>query len=180
MRGFFDLLPVFIILFVVISIIRGVVKTLGRITPASQQGGREAEFDPAEAERTRRIQEEIRRKIAERRAQGAGAPMSVEPPVMPAPATESALEAPARTATNDTSELERQNKLAEELREVTMGKLLRQRKAEAKAAATAEADALQLAAQANRRAVLESLQQPATVRQAFLLREILDRPVGLR
>lgn len=179
MRWFFDLLPAFIILFVVISVIRGVVRTLGRITPASPAGRREAEFDPAEAERTRRIQEEIRRKIAERRGQVIpAAGTENEPPVMPAVAVAPEETAPAPAVSS--SELQRQNLLLEELRTVTLDKQARQRRVEANLAAAAEASALQAAVHATRDSVLTDLQDPAALRRAFVLREILDRPVALR
>ncbi|MBS0662562.1 MAG: hypothetical protein JSR48_04815 [Verrucomicrobia bacterium] len=160
----------------VVSIIRGVVKTLGRITPPAAPGRRPIDFDPAEAERTRRIQEEIRRRIAERRGRSAGSQAPAEPPLMPAPAA-----VPEAVKTADRSaEHERQNQLVADLRAATMDKLFRQRKAEANAAAAAEVEAAHAAIHATRNAVLDGLQNPSSIRQAILLREILDRPVGLR
>jgi len=76
-----------VIAFVVFTmVVRGVLKVLRPAGDAQQKKGGPAEQDTEAAERTRRVQEEIRKKIAERRAAMAGeqAPSRPSPrPQMP-------------------------------------------------------------------------------------------------
>jgi hypothetical protein len=141
-----------------------------------------------EAERTRRIQEEIRRKILERRG---GTP----PPVaVPAPAAEYREEpewleegprprpAPVAPPPLEDAVLARQRALQEQLQALE----------ERRAAARAKSTGFPPAPSANRPArlpgmpstdlpeLVASLRNPAAVRRAILLREVLGPPVSLR
>lgn len=92
MNWFFDHLPTFVIVFMILSFVRTVVKAAKR---AQEQEQRKAATavprggDPDAEERTRRLQAEIRRKIAERtcatptlsRAQPAMRPAETVPPL---------------------------------------------------------------------------------------------------
>src|SRR6185369_11522014 len=89
MRELIQLLPVLVVILAVVSVIRNAAKMVrkaGEQRSASQPRF-PADYDPALAERTRRIQEEIRRKIAERRGQTVAPEVSpvgprMEPPVI--------------------------------------------------------------------------------------------------
>ncbi|MFT3868528.1 MAG: hypothetical protein QM715_08520 [Nibricoccus sp.] len=149
-----------------------------------------------EAERVRRIQEEIRRKILER---AGGAVPKPQPPPMPEPRyREEVLPGPAPVQTRmpaepdayaqaaaeeqaaalDQAVLERQQRLSAQLRELdekrrhTVGKA--EAFAEKTAAAMASSDT------AARGSLLADLRNPASVRRAIVLREVLGPPVALR
>jgi hypothetical protein len=202
-----------IVIFAVIfltQIVRGVLRTR-RDRPASQSKPNEFE----EQRRVQEIQEQIRRRIAERRGQRmppAAAPSArreaAPPPLLPRPETTqmpSPFEGPLRrmfeeierkvqpapepapvSATVEhherhAGELERQRRLAEEIRTLAEARAQAQRRAaqlaaEKEAAATSETG-LRTAA---RERLLGDLRDPQTVRRAFVLREVLGAPVGLR
>lgn len=179
-----QLLPALIFLFVVVSVIRNVAKVVGKL---NEQGPprRVADFDPEQAARTRRIQEEIRRKIAERRglvipaevAPAPEAPAAFAPPVMVGdhPLVEVAPDATTAAI------MERQERLAEQMRELEAARSLAQRKAaDAAAAARSEQESERGVVAGLNRGVLADLQDPANLRRAFVLREVLGPPVGLR
>lgn len=144
--------------------------------------------DPALAERTRKIREEIQRKIAER-ARG----YPTEQPTLPhdAPAEPPLVrevvvtQAPPVSRRGHTALevqrqaeiLEEQATLAERLREAEQMKLAAQKRVRYEAATadhTNEARAL------SRSTVLDDLRDPAALRRAFILREVLGPPVALR
>ena len=141
--------------------------------------------DGQEAERTRRIQEEIRRRIMERRGlmpAPPAAPDSVEeapefpePPPMFEEVRPVMVEPPlqamdAAAAPGYSGELERQQQMFAQLRELETA-----RPAHARIApATVEAP---VAAPANR--LPADLRTPAGLRRAVVLREILGPPVGM-
>lgn len=79
------------------------------------------------------------------------------------------------------AELERQEKLAQEIKSLEEARLLAKRRA-AKAAAGAEAEAGSATGQrhAARGRTLDDLRDPESIRRAVVLREILGTPVGLR
>ena len=161
------------------------------LTPASRDG-----MDPEHEERVRRIQEEIRRKIAERRGQ------PVPPPLAPQPAFEQEerpmvfREEPAApppvplvrevvVAYDDGAALERQRRLEEQLAELEKQKREARRAAQAlaeagatsvRSAGTAEAGGAGIGS----RSVGRELRDPKAVRRAMVLREVLGTPVGLR
>jgi hypothetical protein len=196
-------------LWVVIVIAGLVAKVLQAVRgkpPAAGKGVEPAEKvfeDPDLAERTRKIREEIRRKIEERRGQTGQAtaslvrpklaredrsPQATPPPVVlelppmirkmltpvPTPATAAAPVDPDAAA-----ELARQAELAEQLRQVIA---LKTGTGEERRAAFASsiADKEQVALAAGRGALLDDLRDPAALRRAFVLREVLGPPVALR
>lgn len=168
--------------------------------------------EPADDQRVREVQEEIRRRIAARRG-GAAAPAggpSAPPPLQPTPAPAPArpettqlpelggplgrmlgelqrraqpLPVPAAPApvAEDRSrlELERQQRLAEEIRLLEQARAAARRRAEE--AAAAQAAQSSPSSRASARGLLgEALGDPGALRRAFVLREILDPPVALR
>jgi len=180
MRGFMQFLPLLFVLFVVVSIVRNVLRVTKKIGETTTPPRQPDDYDAAMAERTQRIQEEIRRKIAERRGTTVTAPTSAaepmgEPPVVDEPAVE-----PAHAATT-AAVLERQQQLANQMRALELARLTEQRRA-THAAATlktaAESEMGMLTA--SRGDLLADLQDPASLRRAFVLREVLGAPVGLR
>ena len=141
-----------------------------------------------DGERTRRIQEEIRRKILERTG-GAPRPLQIPPPLKaaPQPLQTSQTQAEAYSESQATEEasvaadqamLVRQQQLAEKLRELQQQRREHDRPAEVFAEKTA------LAMSASGTSVLGSpladLRNPTAVRRAIILREVLGTPVGLR
>ena len=177
MSGIFQLLPVLVFLFVVISVIRNVAKVVGKLNePGAPR--RAADFDPEQAARTRRIQEEIRRKIAERRGLVVPeSPAVFEPPVM---REEDAL-AEAAPDFAHAAIMERQEKLAEQMRALEAARNLAQRKgADVAAAVRNEEESVRGVAAGLNRAVLADLRDPGSLRRAFVLREVLGPPVGMR
>ena len=141
--------------------------------------------DGQEAERTRRIQEEIRRRIMERRGlmpapppepdSAEEAPEFPEPPPMFEEVRSFMVEPPLQTmdaeAPGDSRELERQQQMLTRLRELETARPARA----GHAPATGEA---LVAAPANR--LPADLRTPAGLRRAVVLREILGPPVGMR
>lgn len=160
------------------------------------QAGDEAAAPPAErgfadpelAERTRKIREEIQRKIAER-ARGYANEQPTRPPDQPAapPVVREVVVAPntpvrrASTvhyeAQRQTEILEQQTALVEKLREAEQLKAATLKRAQY-AAATVDhsSDARAL----SRSTVLDDLREPDALRRAFILREVLGPPLALR
>ena len=163
-----------------------------RNAKAGGEPAKEATFDDPElAERTRRIREEIQRKI-EQRAKAytqpavpvAPSPRPATPPPLgrevivrapePAPRTKAAT---ARMAADRTTEmLKRQATLTEQLRlaEELRAAVERRTQFETKASTATEAAA------AARSALGDDLRDPAALRRAIILREILGPPLALR
>jgi hypothetical protein len=155
--------------------------------------------DPELAERTRRIREDIQRRIAERRRGAAGYESpSAPPPVLDAePAAyepppplvreivmERAPEPVRMTATASRIEaqrhaeiLEQQATLAEKMRELELMKsaAVRRTQFEQSTADTQVEDKV-----AARGALMGELRSPDALRRAFVLREVLGPPVALR
>ena len=164
---------------------------------------KEYEFeDPELAERTRRIREEIQRKISERRGQHnqppvlppvhtRPAPIERSPEATPPPITlpeifrevmqprpEPVPQPPRRTMTvNMAEEAERQATLMEKLKEAELMKASAQRRMAFEAST---ADKEPAALQQARTVVLDDLRSPQALRRAFVLREVLGPPVALR
>lgn len=149
-----------------------------------------------EAERIRRIQEEIRRKILERLGGGAPSPQPPELPVeeveegpAPEPIPAMARTAPKpdayaqassadQTISLDQDILERQRQLSDQLRALEVQRSQVVGKAEAFAEKTAAAMAA--SGTAIRGSLLADLRNPEAARRAIVLREVLGAPVGLR
>lgn len=152
-----------------------------------------AQMDMDEAERTRRIQEEIRRKIAERR--GDTVPPLVAPrPAAPTPLPETVFRRadpppplPTRTpsvaalqAAREEHEeaLSRQRALEEQLRQLEARKTEARR--QAAAAASLAADTPMPPVSGRVTDWVRELRQPGGARRAWVLREVLEQPVSLR
>jgi hypothetical protein len=79
------------------------------------------------------------------------------------------------------AELERQRKLADEIRALEEARALTQRRASAAAAAQqAAAEAEPAQRSAARGKLMVELRDPQALKRAFVLREVLGPPVGLR
>lgn len=151
--------------------------------------------DPELAERTRRIREEIQRKIAERQRGGAPAPDAfpeeapawetrvperAEPPVV-----REVVAAPAdfpgyatRGDSRRSAEiLEQQAALAERLEQAQKMKAASQRRAAFEHRTTGVKERARTEA---RQALNDELRDPAALRRAFILREVLGPPLSLR
>ena len=183
MRELMAFLPILIFVIVVVSIVRNAAKVVRKAggqtqTPAPRTP---ADYDPALAERTRRIQEEIRRKIAERRgtiAAPEAAPVGrrMEPPVI---FVEERAEREFTPA--DTAVLERQQQLANQMRALEQARVTEQRRAnQVTATLKTESESERGLLVGTRGDLLADLRDPASLRRAFVLREVLGAPVGLR
>ncbi|MBI5691905.1 MAG: hypothetical protein HZC55_17630 [Verrucomicrobia bacterium] len=196
------------VVYVVVQLLRGVRKT------RQEAPSDEAKPDALEEERrVQEIQEQIRRRIAERR--GEAPPPAAEPPPLmrreappPAPSPETTqmpdtfgdplrrvlqeLERRARPEPETppplpavpafdarAAELERQRKLAEEIKALEEARLATKRRAAA-LAAEVESRAAAASAEATSGRAREDLRDPAALRRAVVLREVLGTPVGLR
>ena len=144
-----------------------------------------------EAERIRRIQEEIRRKIQERMGGVARSkPSQVTQPAVKAvpppiqrqqPKTDVYAEtqmAAEQQVMADQAVLEQQQLLALKLRELQEQRREHDRPAEVFAEKTAQAMAA--SGTAVRGSLLADLRTPTAIRRAVVLREVLGTPVGLR
>ena len=203
MRWIFDNFGFFVFVVIAISMIRAIRKAM-QLTKENGAAPDETE----DQKNLRRIQEGIRRKIAERR--GGGAPVesppltarslerearSVVPPAVPpfdpfgGPAKRLLAEmerrvqprVPATPAVTDGARLVRQEQLAEQMRVLEEARMLTRRRA-AEIAATKKADSESEAGELTtaRAALLADLREPQSVRRAFVLREVLGAPVALR
>ena len=157
----------------------------GEVPPPAEERSFE---DPELAERTRRIREEIQRKI-EQRAKGYATeqpkPLPAEPTAPPimqevvvTQASPRMRMAPTRAEAQRQAEvLEQQAALAERLREAELMKAATLKRAEFEAAT---ADHAAAARTLSRSTVLDDLRDPAALRRAFILREVLGPPLALR
>ncbi|HEY9155921.1 MAG TPA: hypothetical protein VIM69_12365 [Opitutaceae bacterium] len=174
------------------ALARGAAKNADR--PKPQAGSRQPNrtFDPEAAERTRRVQEEIRRKIEERRH--SQAPVAPPPPVTPRPAydpfTPEALQRqnppaiprpvePSRAASERALLVARRLEAAKQ----------REEKRKAKASAREDTISIQVAPISlipsagpllPTHPLREILTNPEEVRRAIILSEIIQPPVALR
>jgi hypothetical protein len=215
MGWIFDHIGFIVFLVIATSVVRNIraaLKRAGDQTNRRSSARPIANVDPEEADRVRRIQEEIRRKIAERR--GGDRPASIPPvaasaehPPLLRPSTvppidpfggtirrvlteiERRAQAPAQTpppfvperAPSQAAQLERQKQLAEQLRVLEESRLLVKRRADQTVAAqTAHSESEAGMLTASRGGLLANLRDPDELRRAFVLREILGAPVGLR
>lgn len=165
---------------IVVAIVAAIAFGLKRARQNADDDEPSSPSQSDEAERTRRIQEEIRRKIAERRGQSvqpSAAPVAPRPvvatPRLPA-AVKPALATPSQEAI-----LKRQEELAEQMRLLERARVLEQKRAAEILARKSEKTP---AAPRTPRAesLLAELRDPAEVRRAIVLKEILGAPVGLR
>jgi hypothetical protein len=140
-----------------------------------------------EAERTRRIQEEIRRKILERRSGGAPAPMPVPVPVedmREVPGWQGEGPRPRTLATPpplDEAVMSRQRALQEQLDALEIKRAATRARAESRAFPSAPPSIRSAGTKVvETRPLVLALRNPASLRQAVVLREVLGPPVGLR
>lgn len=184
MSDLLKFLPLVFFILVAVSIARNVLRLARKLN--TQEPLRPADFDPVLVERTRRIQEEIRRKIAERRGlllpTPAPEPMGEPPLVMveddPAEATNPAE--PAHAATH-AAILERQQQLADQMRTLEQARETVQRRAtQVTAAVNTEARSEKGMLAASRLELMADLTAPASLRRAIVLREVLGPPLALR
>ena len=179
----------------IIAIAGGIAWWLGQKKQASAGGAspRPAEErgfqDPELAERTRRIREEIQRKI-EQRAKGYAteqprrpvAEVAAPPPLMREVVATPAPVRPGRGMSHEEAQqqaeiLEQQAALAEKLREAELMKAASLKRTEFEAATS---DHMASARTQTRSTMLEDLRTPDALRRAFILREVLGPPVALR
>jgi hypothetical protein len=211
MSWIFDHIGFFIFLAIAISVVRKIRAFLRRVESESERRAPSrplANYDPEEARRVREIQEEIRRKIAERRG-GGQPPITTTSPTFaghpPQPAAGRTapvdpFEGSARKVLAEferrfqppppviqesrqahTAQLERQEELAEQMRILEESRVLAQRRAaQAKAAVRNESQSERGMLTASRGNLLTDLRDPRSLRRAFVLREVLGPPVALR
>ena len=170
-------------IFIVISIVRSIRQARERdATPPPPAGDLEQE------RREREVREKIRRRIRERQA---GLPAEAEssppvfpekvevpsPPIMPRAAASIAETKPVSLA----AEMERQQRLADQLRAIEDAKALAARRAAHQAAEqTAAAQTPAALRRGARDELLSDLREPSSLRRAFLVREVIGTPAGLR
>lgn len=192
-------LPQLVFAFVVYSIVRAVKRA------AAAKERHEAESaETDEARRIREVQERIRRAVADRRREPATPPLPTElrPPVQEAAETppEEPLPRPVRRVIQEierrvappvfvpapslesrTAEVARQEQLAEELRIAEENQQLAARRRSQQAAAAAQAAGSERGLlTAARTQLLVDVRDTNSLRRAFVLREVLGPPVGLR
>jgi cytoskeletal protein RodZ len=184
-------------LFIFVFVAIGVANMLAKAKRAGAQQRppkpARSSLDPDTTERTRRVQEEIRRKIAER----AGRPPIVSPPPSAGPPPQNIFQELARQMaeakrTAEMSEraqaaaeaqaqqgVEDERKSREQAEARQMAEVQRTLQRQQQAATTVVAYSGTTAVSA-RDKLLASLREPDSLRRAWLLREILGEPVGLR
>ena len=191
MRSLFPLLVFFFVLF---QIIRAIVRAAQ--LSAKNKGTSETE----EQRRMRDIQERIRRKIAERRGGAAPGPVTEEaaapatllrptrvPPLEPfgGPSRRMVIETmrrvmePEEPAPEDAEMIERQRKLADQIRALDEARVAVTRRA-AQVVEQRDNAAASSGAVTPHAVWLGDLRDAKTLRRAFVLREVLGAPVGLR
>jgi hypothetical protein len=181
MRDLAKFLPLLVFIFVAVSIARNALRVAKRISQQPPSPLAAGGPDPEMTERTRRIQEEIRRKIAERRGATAATEAlpvgpGMEPPIVP-------LEQPAEPVlvASDAAVLERQKQLADQLRRLEESRVLSARRvAQVTADLKTESESERGMFAASHGELLADLRDPVSLRRAFVLREVLGPPVGLR
>jgi len=203
MRSLIANLPLFFLVFIVFTIVRAIRKAQ-ELSRQNQSNSSESD----EQRRVREIQERIRRIAAERRGGSVVTPPAVarapEPPprrLITPPAPIAPLDpfggGPARRLLQELerrmapppepapamarqAELERQQRLVEALRAAQDKREVVVRRAET-AAAISDLDLAEARVRiAARQRLLADLQDPPSIRRAFVLREVLGAPVGLR
>jgi hypothetical protein len=181
MRDLGKFLPLLFFIFVAVSMVRNALRVAKRLNQPPPAPGQAPEADPEVAERTRRIQEMIRRKIAERRE----APVATEvfpvgPEMEPPPLVEEPPAEPLFDVTT-VAVLERQRQLADQMRALEAARMSEQRRAtQVTADLKTESESERGRFSASHGELLADLRDPVSLRRAFVLRELLGPPVGLR
>ncbi|MEO7415236.1 MAG: hypothetical protein ABIZ81_17975 [Opitutaceae bacterium] len=201
MRWILDNVGLVIFFVIGFSIWRKAKKFMRQVTEEAERKGTTRPtggYDPDESERVRKIQEEIRRKIAERRGgdrRGASpSPPMAEPPTVfrrdeippadPFAERRSPIPPPVlpyERGRFDTAQLERQEHLVEQTRMLEESRKLSSRRATQLAASLkTESESERGALTLSRKNLLLELRDPHSLRRAFVLREVLNAPVALR
>ncbi len=177
---------IFLIIAGVSSLFKKLKPDLGEEKPAPPADARTLKSDFDEIERTRRIQEEIRRKIAERRGQLAPQPVPQQEPephwletveerlpykIEPPPLVETVTVDPV---------LERQRELAEQLAALKTARHVEVNRASWAVSRPPETEAEAVAARADDVHGLRELRNARSLRKAMILREVLGPPAALR
>lgn len=163
----------------------------GGEAPTAGDQPREYEFeDPELAERTRKIREDIQRRIAQRQREGGAeeipSPAEFEepPPVIrevvvtaPEPPVKPARAATRLDAERQAEILEQQATWEAQLKEAKQLKESAAKRSEFERATADHSTAQRVAV---RSTVLDDLKSPEALRRAFILREVLGPPVALR
>jgi hypothetical protein len=178
---------------VLIAIAAAIAYMINRGHAARQEAEKDADTPAAreQAERTRRLQEEIRRKILERRG-GEVAPVDpfggplrrIARQLEEAAAAARQAEAPPPPPLDPplTTVLERQQRLAEQMQALEAARETERRRAAditRRRAGPATRTALPMRGASARTALLADLRGPHGLRRAVVLREILGPPGGL-
>lgn len=160
-------------------------KKSGEETPADSEQSKEYEFeDPDLAERTRRIREEIQRKIEQRGRGQAQTSAPAANPVAPPPVIREVSIKPGIEPVYRQAQSQRQAEIMEE-QAVWSAKLEEASRMKAAVARRTEfesktADHTEQKRSSARQALLGELHSPEALRRAFVLREVLGAPVSLR
>jgi hypothetical protein len=178
---------IFLVIAGVSSLLKKLKPELGEEKPAPSADPQTVQSDFDEIERTRRIQEEIRRKIAERRGQLAPQPE----PLTPSPRWTETVEErspykvePPPMVKNVTIDpvLERQRELAEQLAALKLktAQHVEGNRVSWAISKPAETEAQATVARAEDVHGLRELRNARSLRKAMILREVLGPPVALR
>jgi hypothetical protein len=191
-------IPQLIFAFVLLQVVRAIFRA-AQLSKEHQATTSETD----EQRRVREIQERIRKKIAERRGTAAplapareetapSAPLLRPPTRVPqlepfgGPSrrvvfeTERRVLLPAEPPPIDTAALERQQRLAEQIRALDEARVATLRRAAQVVTQRENAAASSSAATATHAGWLGDLRDPQALRRAFVLREVLGPPVALR
>jgi len=182
---------IFLIIAGVSSLLKKLKPQLNEEKPAPPADPRTVQSDFDEIERTRRIQEEIRRKIAERRGQVAPppVPMQESEPMYPSPRWSETveerspykIEPPPLVETERVDPvLERQRELAEQLAALKTARNVEGNRVSWAISKPAETEAQAATARADDIYGLRELRTARSLRKAIILREVLGPPVALR
>jgi hypothetical protein len=187
-------------LFIVVFVAIGVANMLAKAKKAGAQQPARRTMDPDTTERTRRVQEEIRRKIAERTGRMLVSPLplpsvpaaspSAEPPrnifqELARQMAEAKRMAEMQERVQAAAEVQAQQRMEDEQksRELAethhLAEAQRALPRQQQTVATAEADSGTTTTGVRDR-LMADLREPDSLRRAWLLREILGEPVGLR
>lgn len=174
---------------VVVMIVSGIIYVLS----SAKKGSEEGSSDPEVAERARKIQEEIRRKILERQQKTGPRPSDPEPTIVFEESPERGAPPPLPTESVEREEdpyeyepypeyadpfeearkeLERNRRKAEELRRIAASPQPKRRQPEPIASAVSNPIA--------QRSFRGDLTDRDSLRRAIVLKEVLDLPVSLR
>lgn len=170
---------------VLLQLIQAIRKKHGGVETPADEPPKEYQFDDPElAERTRKIREEIQRKIEQRTRGHAETPAPAAETVAPPPiirevaVSRTPVHASSRMDVQRQAEiLEEQATLMERLREAEFMKAAGEKRTEFEAATADHSAEVQVA---TRSTVLGDLRSPEALRRAFILREVLGPPVALR